>query len=134
MRLSPLPLPWRRRPLPLSTGWPVRISLRCSSWCCSMALESVRAGRTRLAGVPYLTIILPAATILWTNLHGGFVAGLVMIGAYGCGELLQYALSPDRQAGLAARTRAVGYFACAFACLAASLVNPYTYHLHQHVI
>jgi hypothetical protein len=99
-----------------------------------MALESVRAGRTRLAGVPYLAIILPAATILWTNLHGGFVAGLVMIGAYGCGELLQYALSPDRQAGLAARTRAVGYFACAFACLAASLVNPYTYHLHQHVI
>jgi hypothetical protein len=96
------------------------------------ALESVRAGRTRLAGIPYLAI-LPAATILWTNLHGGFVAGIVMVGAYGCGELLQFALSSDREAGRAARTRALGYLACAFACLAASLVNPYTYHLHQHI-
>jgi hypothetical protein len=97
------------------------------------ALERVRDGRTRLAGVPYLAI-LPVATIIWTNLHGGFVAGIVMVGAYGCGEILKYALSPDRKAGLAARTRAVGYFACAFGCLAASLVNPYTYHLHEHVI
>jgi hypothetical protein len=97
------------------------------------ALERVRAGRTRLAGIPYLAI-LPAATIIWTNLHGGFVAGLVMVGAYGCGELLQFALSSDRQAALAARTRALHYFACALACLAASLVNPYTYHLHQHVV
>jgi hypothetical protein len=97
------------------------------------ALESVRAGRTRLAGIPYL-VILPAATIVWTNLHGGFVAGIVMVGAYGCGELLQFALSPDREAGRAARSQALRYFACVFACLAASLVNPYTYHLHQHII
>jgi hypothetical protein len=96
------------------------------------ALERVRAGRTHLAGIPYLAI-LPVATILWTNLHGGFVAGIVTVGAYGCGELLQFALSPDREAGRAARTRALHYFACAFACLAASLVNPYTYHLHQHI-
>jgi hypothetical protein len=97
------------------------------------ALESVRAGRTRLAGIPYLAI-LPAATILWTNLHGGFVAGILMIAAYGCGELLQFGVSSDREAGRAARTRALRYFACVFACLAASLVNPYTFHLHQHVI
>src|SRR6202789_4347011 len=97
------------------------------------ALESVRAGRTRLARIPYLAI-LPVATILWTNLHGGFVAGIVMICAYGCGEFLQFALSSDREAGHAALTRGLRYLACAFACLAASLVNPYTFHLHQHVI
>ncbi|MGA3240631.1 MAG: hypothetical protein ABSG03_30540 [Bryobacteraceae bacterium] len=97
------------------------------------ALERVRAGRTRLAGIPYLAI-LPAATILWTNLHGGFVAGIVMVCAYGCGEFLQFALSSDREAGHAALTRGLRYLACAFACLAASLVNPYTFHLHQHVI
>src|SRR5580658_7086017 len=97
------------------------------------ALERVREGRTRLMGIPYLAI-LPAVTILWTNLHGGFVAGIVMVGAYGCGELLQFALSSDREAGRAALARALRYLACAFACLAASLVNPYTYHLHQHVI
>ena len=86
-----------------------------------------------MAGIPYLAI-LPVATIVWTNLHGGFVAGIVMVGAYGCGELLQFALSPDREAGRAARSQALRYFACAFACLAASLINPYTFHLHQHVI
>jgi len=96
------------------------------------ALERVRDGRTRLAGIPYLAI-LPVATILWTNLHGGFVAGIVMVGAYGCGELLRYALSSDRDAGRAARAQALCYFACALACLAASLINPYTFRLHQHV-
>lgn len=97
------------------------------------ALERVRAGRTRLAGIPYL-VILPAATILWTNLHGGFVAGIVMVCAYGCGEFLQFALSSDRKAGRIALAQALRYLACACACLAASLVNPYTFHLHQHVI
>jgi hypothetical protein len=97
------------------------------------ALDRVREGRTRLAGIPYLAI-LPVATIVWTNLHGGFVAGILMVGAYGCGELLRFVLSPNRQAARAALAQAWRYFACALACLAASLVNPYTFHLHQHVI
>src|SRR4051794_29050870 len=50
------------------------------------ALESVRGGKERVAGVRYLAI-LPIATILWTNLHGGFFVGILMIGAYGAGEL-----------------------------------------------
>jgi len=45
------------------------------------ALERVRDGRTRLAGVPYLAL-LPGATILWTNLHGGFFVGILTIAAY----------------------------------------------------
>jgi hypothetical protein len=97
------------------------------------ALERVREGRARLAGIPYLAI-LPVATILWTNLHGGFVAGIAMVAAYGCGELLRFALSPNREAGRAAGVQAMRYLACALACLAASLVNPYTFHLHLHVI
>jgi hypothetical protein len=97
------------------------------------ALERVREGQTRLRGVPYLAI-LPAATILWTNLHGGFVAGIALVGAYGCGELLRFAFSADREAGRAAGAQALRYFACALACLAASLVNPYTYRLHAHLI
>src|SRR6185312_7463977 len=96
-------------------------------------LERVRDGETRFAGIPYLAI-LPALTTLWTNLHGGFVAGIVMVGAYGCGEFLRFMLSPDREAAGAARSQALRYFGCAAACIAASLINPYTYHLHQHVI
>jgi hypothetical protein len=97
------------------------------------ALENVRAGKTRLGRVPYLAI-LPVATILWTNLHGGFIVGPVLIAAYGVGELLKAALTTDIEERPAALSRARRYLLSAFACVAASLVNPYTYHLHQHVI
>ena len=96
------------------------------------ALERVREGRTRIAGIPYLAI-LPAVTVLWTNLHGGFFAGALMIAAYGAGECVSLLVgaNPDGRAGHLRRARA--YFVSAFACLAASLVNPYTYHLHVHM-
>ena len=96
------------------------------------ALERVREGRMRVAGVPYLAL-LPAATILWTNLHGGFFVGILMIAAYGGGELLKAAFSADRkERGLAGR-KAGRYFLSAAGCLMASLANPYFYRLHVHV-
>ena len=69
------------------------------------ALEHVREGRTRLAGIPYLAIF-PVATVLWTNLHGGFFVGVVMIGAYGAAELLTRAVR--RRPGRPARAAAPG--------------------------
>jgi len=96
------------------------------------ALERVRDGRTRLAGVPYLAL-LPAATVLWTNLHAGFFVGILTIAAYGGGELLQMAFSAGREERRQAGGKAGRYFLCALACLAASLANPYFYRLHAHV-
>jgi hypothetical protein len=96
------------------------------------ALERVRDGRTRLAGVPYLAL-LPVATILWTNLHGGFFIGILTILAYGGGELLKIAFSADRGERRPGWLRAGRYFLSALACLAASLANPYFYRLHVHV-
>jgi hypothetical protein len=96
------------------------------------ALENVRDGRTRIAGVPYLAIF-PAVTVLWTNLHGGFFVGILMICAYGGGDILQFLLNPDADARRAAQRRSRNYFLSALACLAASLINPYTYHLHVHM-
>ena len=96
------------------------------------ALERVRDGRTRVAGVPYLAL-LPAATILWTNLHGGFFVGILLIAFYGAGELLKMAFSADGEERGQAGRRAGRYFLCALACLAASLANPYFYRLHVHV-
>src|SRR5947208_2294709 len=58
------------------------------------ALERVNEGRTRFAAVPILAA-LPVITILWTNLHGGLFAGALMVGAYGCGDLLRLAFLPD---------------------------------------
>jgi hypothetical protein len=56
-----------------------------------------------------------------------------MVGAYGVGELLQTALAADHAGWRPGLRRAAEYFAIAAACLSASLVNPYTYHLHLHV-
>lgn len=96
------------------------------------ALENVREGRTHFHRIPFL-VLLPAATILWTNLHGGFFFGIVMICAYGTGDLLKMLLTPDGGESAAARQRSCRYFLSAAGCLAASLINPYFYHLHVHV-
>jgi hypothetical protein len=96
-------------------------------------LELVREGRERLAGIPILAAF-PAITILWTNLHGGFFVGTLMILAYGAAELMQTLCAPDgveRQPGW---MKARAYFVSAGACLLASIVNPYTWHLHVHMV
>jgi hypothetical protein len=59
--------------------------------------------------------------------------GIVLMAAYGVGELPAIVLMAGQSDWVWALKRAGGYFAAAGAALAASLVNPYTYHLHQHV-
>ena len=110
------------------------------------ALEQMREGHTRFAGIPYLAI-LPALTILWTNLHGGFFIGIIMMAAYGLGGLLQHlfcakASEASDTSPLASKTPAPGprpqapvrFFLSAAVSSAASLVNPYFYGLHLHLI
>ena len=97
------------------------------------ALERMRAGQSKFWGVPYM-VLLPAATILWTNLHGAFFIGSIMIGAYGAGEALEVIFAADRSQLGPHRTAARRYFLMAGACLASSFVNPYFYHLHQHML
>jgi hypothetical protein len=72
--------------------------------------------------------------IPWTNLHGGFFIGILMVAAYGCAELLKLALAPGIEERAAARRNAPKYFLSAAGCLAASLANPYFYHLHAHIL
>jgi len=77
---------------------------------------------------------LPVLMILWANLHGGFPIGIIIVGTYGAGELLRAAISPnsaERQASL----RAAGpYLVATAGCALASLVNPYGYQLHAHLL
>ena len=96
-------------------------------------LERVREGQSRIAGIPYF-VLLPLGTILWTNLHGGFITGIMMVGAYGVGEILKIAFSADSAVRRPAALHAAAYFGTALACLAASLVNPYTWRLHVHLL
>jgi len=95
-------------------------------------LERVREGNGKFAGIPILWLF-PIVTVLWTNLHGGFFVGILLIGAYGVGELLQFFFLPEGVERQAARGRARAFLASAAGCAAASLVNPYTYHLHVHM-
>jgi len=95
-------------------------------------LERTRAGHTRIAGIPYF-VFLPVAMVLWTNLHGGFIVGILMVTVYGAGELLTVAFSADPSVRRPAARRAMAWFGTAFGCLAASLVNPYGWRLHVHL-
>ena len=91
-------------------------------------LERVAAGRTQLIWW------LPPLTIIWTNLHGGFFVGIVLIGTYAAGELaawLFHAGDADRRTAL---RRVRTYLLGAAGCLLASFVNPYGWRLHAHII
>ena len=91
-------------------------------------LERASEGRTRLLGW------LPALMILWTNLHGGFFVGLVLVAAYAGGELVRGLFEATPDARREAAGRAVPYLAAGAGCALATFLNPYTYHLHAHIV
>jgi len=66
--------------------------------------------------------LLVPLTILWANLHGGFLALIACLGAVVLGQLLSRQYLAARRFALVGAT-----------CLAASVVNPYGIQLHIHV-
>jgi hypothetical protein len=91
-------------------------------------LEQARAGHPRALAW------LPVLAGLWTNLHAGFFTGILLVTAYGAGELLEALLSCQPAARRAAAARAWPYLLSAAACLAVSLINPYGWRLHAHIL
>ena len=68
-------------------------------------------------------------TVIWTNLHGGFLALLVVLGLASIGTAI------EAWFGFKGTLRgAVRYTKLTLACAAASLVNPYGWQLHVHVV
>jgi hypothetical protein len=90
-------------------------------------LERARQGRTRLL------VILPALMVLWTNLHGGFFVGIILIGCYAAGELAAWLLDRNPETARAALRRSKPFVLTGLASAAATLVNPYSYLLHVHM-
>lgn len=91
-------------------------------------LDRVHSGRKRLLW------LLPAIMIPWTNLHGGFFIGIILVGTYAGGELLGALFANSRAERVTAAKASLPYIYAVAGCALATLVNPYTYHLHQHIL
>lgn len=76
---------------------------------------------------------LPLFFILWTNLHGGFFVGLIILGGFMLGEFVRALFTASSGERRAALQSALRYAALTLACSAVTIVNPYGYHLHAHI-
>ena len=79
--------------------------------------------RDRKESTNWIWLLVPL-TVLWTNMHGGFLAMIACAGLAAVGKALE---------NLSAWRSSLRYFALTGCCLAASLINPYGYGLHIHV-
>ncbi len=67
-----------------------------------------------------LLYFLPPLMLLWANLHGGFILGMVLIATYLGGETLSYLLKRET----ADRRKLLTFYAVGLAAIAVSAVNP----------
>lgn len=77
---------------------------------------------------------LPLLTILWTNLHGGFFVGIILLLTSALGQVADAVIRPERLQWRPAVCKPLPFLTCAALCMAATFVNPYTWHLHQHIV
>src|SRR5262249_3783602 len=80
--------------------------------------------------------VLPVVTILWTNLHGGFFVGAILIAAYGGGEVLTLLFGGSfytAEARVAVRRRALGYLSFAGGRIGSRFLYPFPCHPHAHM-
>ncbi|PYX18873.1 MAG: hypothetical protein DMG82_27265 [Acidobacteria bacterium] len=75
---------------------------------------------------------LPLLTMLWVNVHGGFLVGFVLLAIYFASAVMQrIATVDDEGGGLAQRVKALAL--AGVLSFAASFANPYGYRLHIHI-
>jgi len=70
----------------------------------------------------------------WVNLHGAFVFGWLLMGMYLAGHILEYWAATDPAVRARERARFQGLVPAIGVAVLASLVNPYGWHLPQHVV
>lgn len=80
-----------------------------------------------------LWLVLPVLCVVWTNLHGGFLAGFVLIGCYAGGELVRWVVEPSASERAPALARAGRYTLVGGICALSTLLNPYGFRLHRHL-
>jgi len=77
--------------------------------------------------------LLPPLFALWANLHIQFVYGLILLGAFTAGEWLGHLL-PRGDVEPVPRAKLLRLAGVALLCAAATLLNPYTWHLYTPVL
>src|ERR1019366_750711 len=74
-------------------------------------------------------LCLPPLMLLWVNVHGGFILGLVLLALFGCSRIWNSLMAPS-----AGDHQKIVQLALAFCtCLAVTLLNPYGYKLHIYL-
>ena len=76
--------------------------------------------------------LVPLA-VVWTNLHGGFLSLIAVLGLATVGSAIEALFGNEFDSSRTIRD-AVRYGKLTLACAAASLVNPYGWNLHKHVV
>ena len=74
---------------------------------------------------------LPGLTVLWVNVHGGFVLGIALLAIYLVAGGIEYLSHHERHQELASGLKRLGSVTAL--TFAASFINPYGYHLHVHI-
>jgi len=89
-----------------------------------LVLLEVRKG----ASVRWL-LVLPACMAAWVNLHGGFLVGFIVLGAFTVDSILAGRAAPEETA---ARHRALWLVGILAACFLVSFANPAGWELWPH--
>jgi hypothetical protein len=72
--------------------------------------------------------LLPLMMLIWVNLHGGFLAGFILLGIYLVGNVVKSISSQGKERDLyKAKAKLLGLITVA--CLLVSLINPNGYHI-----
>jgi len=81
---------------------------------------------------------LPLLMLLWVNVHGGFLAGFVLLGIFWVAAAWKWFSTTDTRIGdslekIGARQQTLHLTLAGVGTVAASLINPYGWNLYAHV-
>ncbi|MCX6625546.1 MAG: hypothetical protein NTY38_31695 [Acidobacteria bacterium] len=95
----------------------------------AVAMMLLRSDRREPGKLVWLLVPL---TVIWTNVHGGFVAIIACLGLLVAGTVAESWLAGARR--LVEFSQAWRYAKLFAACAAATLINPYGIGLHRHIV
>ena len=77
--------------------------------------------------------LLPALVLIWVNVHGGFLVAFALMGLCLVGEVLPMLLRTAESTAGSPRRNILRLAVVLLASFFASLLNPYGFHLYQHI-